>query len=86
MFRSMTITRELTLEPGYSYTYVITIGEITSLYIKRWCGSMLCPGMVCVLCAVRGLSHPAQHTVHIHNMLPHHCIIHNDVILPTVLT
>jgi hypothetical protein len=56
MFRSTTIIRELTLEPGKSYTQVKTIGKITSLCVMRWCGSMLCPGMVCVLCAVQSES------------------------------
>jgi hypothetical protein len=53
MFWSTTIIRELTLESGKSYTYVKTIGKITSLCVVRWRGSMLCPGMVCVLCAVQ---------------------------------
>jgi hypothetical protein len=65
MFRSTTIIRELTFEPDYSYTYVKTIGKITSLCIMQWCGSMLCPGMVYVLCAVQGDTRPAQHTAHL---------------------
>jgi hypothetical protein len=41
MFRSTTIIRELTLEPGWSYAYVKAIGKITSLCIMRCCGSMM---------------------------------------------
>jgi energy-converting hydrogenase Eha subunit C len=63
MLWATTIIRELTLEPGVSYTYVKTISKITSLCIMQWCGSLLCPGMVCVLCAVQVETRPAQHTV-----------------------
>jgi hypothetical protein len=62
MLQSMTIIRELTFEPGQSYTDVETIGKITSLCIMRWSDSMLCPGMVCVLCALQ-----AQNTQQITN-------------------
>jgi hypothetical protein len=55
----MTIIRELTLEPAESYTYVKTIGKITSLCIMLWYGSMLCPNMVFVLCAMLGETRPA---------------------------
>jgi hypothetical protein len=41
MFRSAAIIRELTFESGYRYTYVKTIGRITSLCVMRWCGSTL---------------------------------------------
>jgi hypothetical protein len=51
-------------------------------------------GMVSVLCAVQGSGGVAAcpgtaHstlTIPGHNMLPHHCIIHDDIILPTVCT
>jgi len=32
--------QEACTEPSYSYIYVKTFGEITSLYIMRLCGSM----------------------------------------------
>ena len=41
MFRSSTIIRELAQNLGYSYIYIKTFGEITSLFITRLCGSML---------------------------------------------
>jgi regulator of extracellular matrix RemA (YlzA/DUF370 family) len=51
---------------------------------------MLCPGMVCVLCAVQGetVSPYTAHSTHTipghNNMLPHRRIIHNDIILCAV--
>jgi hypothetical protein len=42
----------LHLNLGISYICVKTISKIPSLCIVRCCGSMLCPGMGCVLCAL----------------------------------
>jgi len=38
-------------EPGESYIYAKTFGEITSLSVMRWCGSMLLNGVCAVCCA-----------------------------------
>jgi len=72
MFRSMTIIRELKLEPSLSHIYKIDINN-TSLRSMWWCGSMLYQGHggVCAVCcaetdctahSTQTLS--AQHTAH----------------------
>ena len=59
-----------------------------SLWIMRWCGSMLYQvhGGVCAMCCAERDSLCTAHFMDlIYNMLPHHHIIHNDVLLMTVL-
>ena len=38
MFRSMTIIRELAIEPGLSYIDMKTFGKVMSLIVMRWYG------------------------------------------------
>jgi hypothetical protein len=47
-------------------------------------GYGVCVCTVC--CAVSPCTAHSTHTIPGHNMLPHHRIIHNEVILPIVLT
>jgi len=42
MFRSVTIIRELVLEPSLKLQLLKTFGKSTSLCTMQWCGSILC--------------------------------------------
>jgi hypothetical protein len=80
MFRSSTIIRELEL----SLAKVI-LKHSVKLCPYRLCGGVAaCLGVACVLCAVQNSSQHTTHTPHC-DMLPHHQITYNDVILPSVL-
>ena len=48
MFRFSTHHQGACAEPGSSYIYVKTFGELTSLFIMRLCGSMSLNGF-CIL-------------------------------------
>ena len=75
MFRASTIIRE----PAINLAKVIFILK-HSVKLRRYllCSCVaVCHGMACVLYAT--------HT-QFHDILPHNCIINNDVISPNVLT
>ena len=80
MFRSSTIIRELALNVA---KVIFTLKLAVKLRRYLLCGCVTaCHGKACVLYVV----HAAQHTKQtpFHDMLPHNCIINNDVISPNV--
>jgi predicted membrane-bound spermidine synthase len=84
MFRSSTIIRELALNLAMAKV-IFMLKHSVKLRRRLLCGCVAaCNGMACVLHAVQN----AQHVTHtpFHEMLPHNCIINNDVISPNVLT
>ena len=56
MFRSVTIIRELAIEPGESYIDMKTFSKVMSLIVMRWCGSITQYGLRIVCCAERDSS------------------------------
>jgi hypothetical protein len=78
MFRSTTIIRELVLNLA---KVIFMLKHSVKLRRYMLFGDVAaCHTAACVLCAV--------HTTHtpLCNMLPHHQITYNDLILPSVLT
>jgi hypothetical protein len=82
----------LMLKQSVKLRSYVLCGGVAACYVQVWCVCAVCcvlRAVCCALCAVQVCTaHSAQHTHTIpgHNMLPHHRITHNYVILPTVLT
>jgi hypothetical protein len=77
-----------------SGSFHLSLAKVTlmlkqSVKLRRYvlCGGVAaCCVCVCTVCCALNIAAHSTHTIPGHTMLPHHRIIHNDAILPIVLT